>query len=288
MSSQLKLFNRITLIGVGLIGGSIGRVLKNKRLCDEVVGVGRDLANLRFAKRNNIVDRFTVDPVKGVQGSDLVIISLPVKSIVPMIKKIGPHLPKGAVVTDVGSVKASIVFSAEKALPGFAHFVGGHPVAGTEKLGAASSLPDLFEERYCILTPTQRTHKPSLDKIKKLWKHAGARVVCLDPHVHDRAMASISHLPHVVAFALVNSLTAGSSGKKELRYSAGGFRDVTRIASSDAVMWREILEMNKIPLLENLDSFLELMHRYRSMISKNRFSQLEKEFQKAKRLRESL
>lgn len=284
----MKLFHRVTLIGVGLIGGSIGRVLKNKRLCDEVVGVGRDLDNLRFAKRNHIIDRFTVDPVKGVKDSDLVVLSLPVKSIVPMIKKIGRYLPEGAVVTDVGSVKGSIVFPAQKILSRDVHFVGGHPVAGTEKSGAASSLPDLFEDRFWILTPTGQTHKPSLDKIKKLWRLAGARVVCLDPHVHDRAMASISHLPHLVAFALVNSLAAGSSGKKELRYSAGGFRDVTRVASSDAAMWREIVEMNKKPLLEYLDAFLELLNRYRSMVSNNRFSQLQNEFRKAKRLRESL
>jgi len=288
MKPQKKLFNQVTVLGVGLIGGSIGRILKKKRLCTKIIGVGRSVSNLRYAQRHHIIDQFTSDLKRGTQKSDLVIVALPVKSIVPVIRKIAEFLPDGAIVTDVGSIKYPIVEKTEKYIPDRIHFVGGHPIAGTEKSGAAASFPELFMKRYCILTPTEKTDQTALNKVKRLWKSAGSKVVVMDAKTHDYLIASISHLPHVVAYALVNSVAQSPSGKKNMAFSAGGFRDFTRIAASDAALWREIIEMNKEQLLPFLDLFIRIVKEYRSYISKSDFSRLQSEFQKARRIREYL
>jgi len=252
-----KLFiPRLAILGVGLIGGSLALALKAAGAVGEVVGIGRGLANLEKALELGVVDRITRDAADGVRDADLVFLATPVLSLSEAAAAIAPHLKPGAILTDGGSVKGSVARAIEPLLPPGVHFVPGHPIAGTEKSGAEAAFATLYRGRRCILTPTDRTDRGALDLVRQVWETAGSEVVLMNVEKHDRVLAAISHLPHMVAYSLVNAVSTYDRYEENvLEYSAGGFRDFTRIASSDPTMWRDIA-------LTNRDALLEMMERF--------------------------
>jgi prephenate dehydrogenase len=247
---------RLAIIGVGLIGGSLALALKTAGAVGEVVGIGRGQANLEKALELGVVDRITRDAAAGVRDADLIFLATPVLALSEVAASIAPHLKPGAILTDGGSVKGSVARAIEQLLPPGVHFVPGHPIAGTEKSGAEAAVATLYRGRRCILTPTDRTDQGALELVARAWETAGSEVVLMDVEKHDRVLAAISHLPHMVAYSLVNAVSTYDRYEENiLEYSAGGFRDFTRIASSDPTMWRDIA-------LTNRDALLEMMERF--------------------------
>ncbi|MBF0181448.1 MAG: prephenate dehydrogenase/arogenate dehydrogenase family protein [Magnetococcales bacterium] len=248
---------RMTIIGVGLIGGSLARALKEQNLVGEVVGVNRSRDSLTKALELGVIDHWTTSPAQGVRGAEFVLVATPVLTIPRIVGDIAPALQSGAVVTDAGSVKGGMVLACEELMPEGCHFVGGHPIAGTEHSGVESSFATLYHGSRTILTPTQRTSPEALDLVRQVWEAVGSRVETMDAHHHDQVLAATSHLPHLIAYNVVNTL---SDLEEELlaevfRYAAGGFRDFTRIASSDPAMWRDICIANQEAILDTLARF---------------------------------
>ena len=282
-------FKKAAIIGVGLIGGSLAMVLRNKGMAAEIVGIGRGLPNLEAAKRLGIVDSFTTDIAEGVKDADLVIIAVPVLKMADTIRLSAPNLLPGCIITDVGSVKGSVIAEVEPLIPKGVHFVPGHPIAGTENSGAEAAFPELYIERKCILTPTPRTDAGALQTVKKIWEAAGSTVVVMDAAVHDIILAAVSHLPHMIAYTLVNTVAdMEASGEDVISYSAGGFKDFTRIASSSPEMWSDICAMNKGPLLKTIDEFQKRLEKLKGLIENESYPELKREFERAKGARDSL
>lgn len=255
MSGQI-LVQRMLIVGVGLIGGSFARALKQAGVVGTIVGADRNRDNLQQALELGIIDEIADQRTGGAEGADLVFISVPVCSIPAVVASLAPHLPQGCVVTDGGSVKGTVVEECEAVMPEGCCFVGGHPIAGTECSGAAASFATLYNGKRCILTPNSDTDENALELVSQLWQAAGATICIMDATRHDRIFAEISHLPHMVAYSLVHAVgTADVEGENVLSYTAGGFRDFTRIASSDPVMWRDIALMNKAAVLRSIDGF---------------------------------
>ena len=285
----MPLINRLAIIGVGLIGGSLARVLREKGEVNEVVGIGRGKANLERAVELGVIDRYYHDPAEGVVGADLIFLATPVCTIADIVKEIAPALAPGSIVTDGGSVKGDIVRSCEPLIPGNSHFVGGHPIAGTENSGVEASFSTLYQGRRCIITPTEHTDRWALDKVVRMWELAGSDVVLMDVEKHDRVVAAISHLPHMVAYSLVNAVGEyDGCDENILKYSAGGFRDFTRIASSDPVMWRDIAVQNRASILEMMDLFAEYYARLRDMVAKGDGKAMESFFASSKEYRDGI
>ncbi len=282
-------FKKLTIIGVGLIGGSLAIVLRKKGMVGEIVGVGRSISNLELAVKLDVIDKFTTDPAAGVMDADLVVIATPVASIAGIVKKIAPYLKEGAIVTDVGSVKGTIVKETEGLLPTGIHFVGGHPIAGTEESGVGAAFPTLFEKNKCILTPSAKTDKDALEKIRKVWEAAGSDVILMDADKHDSILAAVSHLPHVIAYSLVNTVDDVRDFEESiLNYSAGGFRDFTRIASSSPEMWRDICLINKEAVLDMITRFEKSLSKLKGYIKESNGHEIVKEFDKSKKARDSI
>lgn len=289
MTQSLLKVQRLAIIGVGLIGGSFARALREAGCVESIIGIGRDRRNLDDALQLGIVDDISQDAIDGVKGADLVFISVPVCAIPGVVASIAPSLSPGCIVTDGGSVKAAIVEACEKLMPAGCHFVGGHPIAGTEHSGAAASFATLYHGKRCILTPTLRTHKTSLELVSDLWKATGAVVCRMEAEHHDRIFAEISHLPHMVAYSLVHAVgTADVEGENVLSYTAGGFRDFTRIASSDPVMWRDIAVMNRNALLKSIDGFSASLADLRQRVDKGDAEGMAEFFTIAKRFRDQI
>lgn len=284
-----EMIERLAIIGVGLIGGSLVRALREAGAVKSVVGIGRSRANLEEALSLGICDEITQDPAEGVRGADVVFISVPVCAIPGVVAAIAPFLAPGCIVTDGGSVKTAIVGECEALMPPGCFFVGGHPIAGTEHTGAAASFATLYRGRRCILTPTERTDATALELVAGLWRLAGADVCFMEPGHHDRIFAEISHLPHMAAYALVHAVgTADVEGENVLSYTAGGFRDFTRIASSDPSMWRDIALMNRNALLKSIDGFSASMAELRRRIETGDGAGLSKFFTTAKQFRDGI
>ncbi|MDD2734199.1 MAG: prephenate dehydrogenase/arogenate dehydrogenase family protein [Desulfuromonadaceae bacterium] len=283
------MINRLAIIGVGLIGGSLARALREAGAVGSVVGIGRSLANLEEALALGICDEITRDVRKGVAGADMVFISVPVCAIPAVVAEIAPSLAPGCIVTDGGSVKTAIVSECEALMPSGCHFVGGHPIAGTEHSGAAASFATLYRGKRCILTPTERTDRAALATVDHLWRLTGAEVCSMEPGHHDRIFAEISHLPHMAAYALVHAVgTADVEGENVLSYTAGGFRDFTRIASSDPAMWRDISLMNREALLKSIDGFSASLAELRRRIDTSDQAGLTEFFTIAKQFRDGI
>jgi len=266
MSTTPVIIERLAVIGTGLIGGSFARALRAAGAVRTIVGIDTDRDNLEQALALGIVDEIAADTADGVRGAQVVFISVPSCAIPAVVRSITPFLEPGTVVTDGGSVKAAIVNECEQLMPSGCCFLGGHPIAGTEHSGAAASFATLYSGKRCILTPTANTDAAAFETVSRLWQAAGAQVCSMEPGHHDRIFAEISHLPHMVAYALVHAVgTADVEGENVLSYTAGGFRDFTRIASSDPAMWRDISLMNREALLASIDGFskslAELRHR---------------------------
>jgi prephenate dehydrogenase len=285
-------FKKVAIVGVGLIGGSLGMVLKQKGMAGEIVGIGRRVENLKTAVALGAIDRYVAGPREGVVDADLVVLATPVDTYERHLKDWGPALASGAVVTDVGSVKGPLVAQAEGLVPERAAFVGAHPIAGREKTGVAAGSIDLFKGARCILTPTARTDAAALDKVRQVWEAAGSIVLSMDPFLHDRVLGAVSHLPHAAAFALINALTEIKEGRTPeldlLAYAGGGLRDTTRIAASSPEMWRDIFLWNRdnvVALLEVYERHLQALKR---LIQAGDGPGIEKELDRAKQVREKL
>lgn len=282
-------FKKLTIIGVGLIGGSLAMVLRKKGMVGEIVGVGRSISNLELAVKLDVIDKFTTDPASGVLGADLVVIATPVASIADVMKKIAAHLKDGAIVTDVGSVKGAIIKEAEELLPDSVNFVGGHPIAGTEESGVGAAFPTLFEKHRCILTPDAMTNKEALKNVREIWEACGSEVILMDAEKHDSILAAVSHLPHVIAYSLVNTVDNVKDFKESiLNYSAGGFRDFTRIASSSPEMWRDICLLNKGAIIDMIERFEKELSSLKKIINTSDGKYLLAAFKKAKDARDSI
>lgn len=239
------MIERLCVIGVGLIGGSLARALRATGACNEVVGAGRNPANLRTAVELGVIDRYETDLARAVAGADMVLVSVPLGAMAAVFNAIKGQLAPHAVLTDAGSAKGSVIEAARQAFDGVpAAFVPGHPIAGTEQSGVEASFASLYQGRRVILTPLPETDIQATARVREMWEAAGAEVVEMDPVHHDAVLAATSHLPHVLAYTLVESLVRLGDEGEVFEYAAGGFRDFTRIASSDPVMWRDICLAN--------------------------------------------
>lgn len=281
------MIERLTIIGVGLIGGSLARALKSANAVKEVVGTSRDSQHLQQALDLGVIDRIEMDLGAAVSDAEMVVVAVPVGAMETIFAKIAPHLSADAVVTDVGSTKASVVEVAKKAfgeLP--AGFVPGHPIAGTEKSGVEASIADLFRQRRVILTPTETSSADAISKVRAMWEMTGAIVTETSVSHHDEVLAATSHLPHLLAFALVDTLATMDDKQEIFEYAAGGFRDFTRIASSDPLMWHDICVHNEPALLKILDRFESDLDRLREAIANNDSDYLLQVFSRAKAARD--
>ena len=257
--SQPEHFSRVALIGLGLINSSLARVLREKTPETEIVGCARSQATLDTSVALGFVDRATLDPAEAVAGCDLVVLGTPVGTFAPLAAQIGPHLAAGAILTDVGSVKGAVISALSPHVPAGVHLVPGHPVAGTEHSGPEAGFAELFEGRWCILTPPPGTDARAVERIAALWRMAGMTVELMDVEHHDAVLAITSHLPHLIAYNIVGTVTdlEEETRQEVFKYAAAGFRDFTRIASSDPVMWRDIFLNNRGAVLEMLGRFTE-------------------------------
>lgn len=271
---------KLCVVGLGLIGGSVAKAARAFGQAKEIVGVDADATTLNEAQQS--LDGVTTELARGVADADLVVLAVPVMSIGNVVETMAPYLKAGALVSDVGSVKGPVVKEAERALPSLNPFVGAHPIAGTERSGFSASLPDLFLGRVCVITPTAKTDRKALERVSGFWQGLGARVTCMDPESHDRAFAALSHLPHLAAFGLLN--TVREIDEELLQYAGGGFKDFTRIGLSDPVMWRDICIMNSKFVLEMVERFQLALARLKSAIEKGDGAELEMELRQAKAL----
>lgn len=253
------MFERIALIGIGLIGSSISLACRRAGLARSIVGSARTEQTLNTALKLNLIDQGYPTARQAVAGADLVILCVPVGLCGSISKEISPSLKQGAILTDVGSVKATVVKEISPHVPQGVHFIGGHPIAGTEQSGPEAGFAELFDGRWCILTPEQGANISALEKLKSFWLRLGSHVEIMAPAHHDLVLAVTSHLPHLIAFNIVNTAAhlERVTNTEVIKFSAGGFRDFTRIASSDPTMWRDVFLNNKESVLEMLGRFTE-------------------------------
>jgi len=272
-------FERVAIFGVGLIGGSLALELRAAQICTTIVGYDSNAENLAQAVELGIVDDAATAPEDAVRGASLVILATPPATIFDVATSLAPYLEEGAIVTDVGSVKTPIVEPLTRALAPKVRFVGGHPVAGTEKSGAAAAMRDLFRGRKCILTPVTTTDPDALQAVRAIWSRIGAHVVVLSPTVHDTVCAAISHLPHVTAYALTAAIADAAEKMPEIYgLGAGGFNDTTRIASSSPQMWRDIFLLNRDAVLDAVERMESRLAELRQLIDRADSAGLEKFF----------
>lgn len=258
-------FNRVAIVGVGLIGGSLGLAINRRSLAKEVIGIGRNPESLDLALKCGAAHRVSLS-YDGLDACDLVIVGTPVGSTLGVLTEISPHLSPGTVVTDVGSTKAKIVQESLGALPGGVVFIGGHPMAGSEREGIAGADPYLFENAFYVLTPVDGTPAESLRRLTRLVEGIGSRPVLMDPLEHDLSVAAVSHLPHLMAATLVNSLFDLPGSEKMSLLAAGGFRDTTRIAAGSPVMWRDIFTANRHFILEAIAAFRRRLDEFQDAV----------------------
>ncbi len=281
------MIKRLCIIGVGLIGGSLARALKHAAYCSEVVGCGRDQVQLQRAVELGVIDRYEQDPARAVADADVIVLAVPLGAMESVMHAIAGHVKQDAVITDVGSAKSSVTAAAQAAfgtVPG--RFVPGHPIAGTEKSGVEASFAELYRERLVILTPLAQTDADAVALVGEMWRQAGAEVVEMSIEHHDEVLAATSHLPHMLAFALVDTLARMHEQAEIFRYAAGGFRDFTRIASSDPVMWRDICLANRDAIAAMIDRFQGDLVGLREAIVQGDGKRIEAIFTRAKAARD--
>jgi prephenate dehydrogenase len=281
-------WNKITIVGVGLLGGSLGMAVRSRRLANQVAGFVRRAASVKECKRAQAVDVATLDLNVAVAGADLIILCTPLAQMRSLVKLMLPSLKRGAIVTDVGSVKGSVV----KEICGLVrkaggHFVGSHPMAGAEKTGVSAARADLFVNAACIVTPTRRTNKAALTNVGQFWKAVGCKVLTLPPETHDLLVSRSSHMPHVVAAALANFVLAPTNPKQQAALCASGFRDTTRIASGSPEMWRDIALANRKQLRIALDDFVRDLQQVQAILRRGKTDEITTFFDTAKRRRDN-
>ena len=280
-------FARVALIGLGLVNSSLARVLREKAPATEIVGCARSQATLDKAVALGFVDRVTLDPAEAVAGCDLVVLGSPVGTFAALAAQFGPHLAAGAVLTDVGSVKGAVFTAVGPHVPPGVHLIPGHPVAGTEFSGPEAGFAEMFEDRWCILTPPEDADPAAVERIAALWRMAGMTVELMDAAHHDAVLAITSHLPHLIAYNIVGTVTDLEEETREevFKYAAAGFRDFTRIAASDPIMWRDIFLNNREAVLEMLGRFTEDLTALQRAIRRGDSDYLETLFTRTRAIR---
>ena len=279
-------FNKVTVIGVGLIGASFALALKKNKLCGTLHGCGRTEQNLIQAKQRGIIDDYSLDACKACEDSDLILLATPVGMFGDVAEKIKDSVKEGALITDAGSVKGALVYELEALLQGRGFYAGSHPIAGSDKSGIEDARGDMFNNAKCIVTPTTKTSDTATKKIMSIWETFGARVELMDPFKHDEIYAAVSHLPHLIAYAIVN--TVNDIDPAYIEYAGKGFRDTTRIALSSPELWRDISILNRDNLVKLISVFRDNLDRIAGCLNENAPSKIEAEFAKAQTLRKKL
>ena len=287
MSAEAPLFERIALVGIGLIGSSLAQAIRARGLARTLVATSRTPETRARAAALGIVDAVIEDGAEAVAGADLVVLAVPVGATGEAARAIAPGLAPGTIVTDVGSVKASVIKAVAPHLPEGVTFVPGHPIAGTEHSGPEAGFAELFEGRWCVLTPPEGTDQVAVDKVAALWRALGSRVDIMTAEHHDVVLAITSHIPHLIAYNIVATVAdlEDRTKKEAIKYAAGGFRDFTRIAASDPVMWRDVFLANREAVLEMLATFNEDLARLQRAIRRGEGEFLEQLFTETRAIR---
>jgi len=280
---------KVCIIGVGMIGGSIGLALKKETIAEKIIGIGRNPKKLENAKRLKAIDEWDIDLKSGLKDADIVFIAVPVGLIAGVAKKASCFMKKNAIITDAGSVKGFLTKKIERNIKKGIHFVGVHPIAGSENNGVENARPDLFKNAVCVVTPTERTDKQAFNKIKKIWLRIGSRVFISSPEKHDKILAFSSHLPHLAAASLVSTFNV-LNNKESLAedFVGSGFLDTTRVASGSPEIWKDICSGNSIAILKALKSFRKSIESLESNIRKKKWNVVFKNLDKAKNIRDRI
>jgi prephenate dehydrogenase len=282
------LISRLCIIGVGLIGGSLARALRNANAVTEIVGCGRDPDHLQKAQALGVIDRYVTDPAEAVAGADMVVLAVPLGAMQTVMERIAPALDPACLLTDVGSAKGSVVSAAKQVFKDVPPtLIPGHPIAGTEKSGVEASFAELFQNRRVILTPTENSATEALQKVRAMWEICGAKVVEMGVAHHDEILAATSHLPHMLAYALVDTLARMDDSREIFDFAAGGFRDFTRIASSDPEMWHDICLANHDALVKVLEAFSDDLRLLADAVRRADSEYLKDTFTRAKQARDA-
>jgi prephenate dehydrogenase len=279
----MKQWDTVAIVGVGLIGGSIGLALRQRNLAKNIVGIGRRQPTLRVARQIGAVDHTTIDLSKGVVDAELVIVCSPVGLIVEHVRQAAQHCPERAILTDVGSVKRAIVEPLDSGLARGCRFIGGHPIAGSEKVGPANATPELFDGRVTVLTPTKNARAEDYDLIEEFWRSLGSVVVKMSPEEHDQTLAVTSHLPHIAAAVLAMTVP-----ERYFRFSGSGLLDTTRIAAGDPELWRQILTLNRNDVLTALEQYGTNLAALHAAIRDNKQDEITRFLTLAKKNRDAL
>jgi cyclohexadieny/prephenate dehydrogenase len=285
------LFRRLALLGIGLIGSSVARVARERGdIAAEIVVNARTRTTLDRVIELGFADRVEIDPARAVAGADCVMLCAPVGAFADLAERIGPHLAPGAILTDVGSTKQSVVRDVGPLVPGGVHFVPAHPVAGTEHSGPDAGFATLFQGRWTLVTPIPGSDPAAVDKVVALWERCGSMVARMDPAHHDRVLAIVSHLPHLIAFTICGTADdlADETRQEVVNFAASGFRDFTRIAASDPVMWRDIFLNNREAVLEMLQRFMEDAQAMARAIRWGDAGYIEDKVERGRKIRRSL
>jgi prephenate dehydrogenase len=281
-------FRKITIIGVGLLGGSLGLAIKRRKLAREVAGFVRRAASLKDCEKAGAVDFATTDLFAAVSNADLVILCTPLSQMRPLVERMLPALKRGVIVTDVGSVKASVVRELESLIAGSGgHFIGSHPIAGSEKTGVNAARVDLFADAVCVVTPTKKSNAAAVRKVEQFWKAVGSWVLRLTPELHDALVGRSSHLPHVIAATLATRVLNPANPRHQAALCASGFRDATRVASGSPEMWRDIALANRKNIGKSLDAFIADLKKFQCMLKKGDAKAIAIFFETAKKRRDN-
>ena len=276
----MKPFKQMTILGVGLIGASLAQSCRQRKLVETIVGFGRNAANLKKAQEKHIIDSGSTDLKTAVEGSDLIVLCTPVGVLVERVREMIPFLQKGCIITDAGSVKGRLVEEIDALMPDSIYYVGAHPIAGGEQSGLEAASVDLLTGAKCIITPTANTRTEALQQVTEFWTEVGMQTLSMDAHEHDTVFGALSHLPHIVAYALMNTVAnvKTESHGDILSMSGGGLKDITRIASSDPVMWRDICLANKRPVVKLIDQFQNALENIKTLIEQDQADALQETF----------
>jgi cyclohexadieny/prephenate dehydrogenase len=283
-------FEKVCIVGLGLIGGSIGLAIKRSNISNQITGYARSNSTLERAIELGLVDSVKNNLQDAVNNSDLVILATPLSTFRELVEEMSPFLKKGCIITDTGSAKLTVIEDLKDILPNGVEFVPGHPIAGTEESGPDAGFAELFDNRWCILTPTEDNSSNAVDLVKDFWESIGSKVEIMDPMHHDKVLAITSHIPHLIAFNIVGTANnlANVTEKEVVKYSAGGFRDFTRIAASDPKMWSDIFTYNSDAVLEMLDLFSNDLAKLKAAVIKKDSDLLFSNFEKTREVRKNI
>lgn len=279
-------FNQVTIIGLGFLGASFALAIRKMGMCKTIYGFGRNIDNLEKAKVIGIIDNYSFDLPQITESADLIMLATPVGVFQDIINQIKKTIKKGSIISDVGSIKGRLVYEIESALPDDVYYIGSHPIAGGEKSGIENAKSDLFNNALCIITPTVKSNPRALEITKSLWESIGSKVEFMEPNWHDEIYALVSHLPHIAAYALVNTIS--DVNEDAIRFAGQGLKDTTRIAMSSPEIWRDISALNKENLIKLINVLKDNLTKIEGLLDKGDLVSLEKEFWRSKILREKI